>query len=236
MIHTIPHLLLGDHDHDEHHGSSDMSSKEAHGSCGHDHSNDHEHHDHEVHAHSDHSDHGHGHGDNHENMIYVGVLVLIGFLVFFIAEKLASSRGHSHSHAHVDESKEVSSPVVTKEIMVDATSPEKSDKSNKNLRKRTINTVPSDVQSKIANTETEGDYKNGKDKNDKTRATAGVAAGTTVAESSTGFLPSFSKLSAAGWLNLLADSMHNFTDGIAIGALLFGIIRHKITWYIGVKR
>lgn len=28
----------------------------------------------------------------------------------------------------------------------------------------------------------------------------------------------FRKISTSGWLNLMADSMHNFTDGIAIGA------------------
>jgi zinc transporter ZupT len=33
------------------------------------------------------------------------------------------------------------------------------------------------------------------------------------------FLNVFNKLSASGWLNLLADSMHNFTDGIAIGII-----------------
>ena len=214
VIHTIPHLLLGDHD-DEHHGHSDMSSKEVHGMHEHDHSDEHDHHDHDQHNHSDHHDHGHGHGDNHENMIYVGVLVLIGFLVFFIAEKLASSRGHSHSHSHADISKEDSTPVVTKEILVNGTSPEKSDKSNKNLRKRTVNTAPNDAQTKIVNTEIKEEYKNGKDKNDKNTAGKTVA----VPGSSVGFMPSFSKLSAAGWLNLLADSMHNFTDGIAIGTV-----------------
>jgi zinc transporter 7 len=36
--------------------------------------------------------------------------------------------------------------------------------------------------------------------------------------SSGSLFSSFSKLAVSGWLNLLADAMHNFTDGIAIGA------------------
>jgi zinc transporter ZupT len=220
-----------------------MSSKEAHGSCGHHHSGEHDHHSHDHHDHSDHSDHhdhsdhGHGHGDSHENMIYVGVLVLIGFLLFFIAEKIASSRGHSHSHSHTHEDvpkEQSSSPIPkeestspVKEIIVNGTSPEKSEKSKYNLRKRTVNTVPNDEEPKVAKKETEVDYKNGKDKNDKT--TVGATVGMATTGNSPNFLPSFSKLSAAGWLNLLADSMHNFTDGIAIGTVSFGIILCNIT-------
>jgi len=42
-----------------------------------------------------------------------------------------------------------------------------------------------------------------------------------VKEEARGFLWSLqNKLQAAGWLNLLADSMHNFTDGIALGMLI----------------
>lgn len=220
VIHTIPHLLLGDH-HEEHVDTSHTSGKETHDAHRHEHSDEHDHNDH---GHHDHSDHGHGHGhhggghdENHENMIYVGVLVLIGFLVFFIAEKVASSRGHSHSHSHEVVTDEVSSLEEIKEVIVSGTSPEKSDKSNKNLRKRNVTAAPSDILSKPVNKvdlDVDVDYKNGKNKNDKK-----AAAGTANVSSISAFFPSFSKLSTPGWLNLLADSMHNFTDGIAIGTV-----------------
>jgi len=60
-----------------------------------------------------------------------------------------------------------------------------------------------------------------------------------------GFLWSLqNKLRAAGWLNLLADSMHNFTDGIALGAsfasgsglalpTFLSVILHEIPHEIG---
>lgn len=64
-------------------------------------------------------------------------------------------------------------------------------------------------------------------------------------EEGRGFLWSLrNKLQAAGWLNLLADSMHNFTDGIALGAsfasgsglalpTFLSVILHEIPHEIG---
>lgn len=42
------------------------------------------------------------------------------------------------------------------------------------------------------------------------------------------------KLAAAGWLNLLADSMHNFTDGIAIGAAFATGNRLRVATFLSV--
>jgi zinc transporter ZupT len=74
----------------------------------------------------------------------VQLVVLLGFFIFFIAEKIANSFLH-HSHDHDHDHRPVAGP----------------EKSSRGL---------------------------------------------------------FDRITASGYLNLLADSMHNFTDGIAIGA------------------
>jgi zinc transporter 7 len=117
FLHALPHLLT-DHSHEHH-------DDHHHCEVGNQHCDAHEHHEeHEIHG----SDHSHIHG------LYIQCNVLLGFLFFFIAEKLAKvylSSQHDHG-----QTKETSKSV----------------------------------------------------------------------------------LKPSGWLNLLADSMHNFTDGLAIGA------------------
>ena len=172
MIHSLPHLLTGDHDDDHHH---------------------------EHHAHGSHKDDHHdSHHDDHNGMIYIGVLVLLGFLFFFMAEKIASRHMHSHAHANCqknDVAEDESNQVKITNIVPKEPSTE--------LRKR----VGKDKNDDSILTKGTDDN-NGKDK-EKMKGSSSVAL--------IDYLPSFSKLSASGWLNLLADSMHNFTDGIALG-------------------
>lgn len=165
LIHSIPHLLLGEHDHD-----------------------------HQGHEHTelDHKEEEH----DHFKMIYIGVLILSGFLIFFIAEKVATRHFHEHEHAseenlHESEN-EISKKVKEQSVIVEKTA-------TMELRKRNV-------------------AKNNDSKDSKSKDDAhDTGKEEIVSATSTCYFPSFSRLTASGWLNLLADSMHNFTDGIALG-------------------
>jgi solute carrier family 39 (zinc transporter), member 7 len=164
LIHSIPHLLGGDHDHD--------------------------HHDHHDHDHSEHKEEEH----NHFKMIYIGVLILSGFLIFFIAEKVATRHFHNAGDEQVhdtDAKKEEKKEIIIQDKTAQS-----------ELRRRNV-----------------GNNSNQTDSNPKDHA--GCELNITGKEkiSCPGALysSSFSRLTASGWLNLLADSMHNFTDGIALG-------------------
>lgn len=138
FIHILPHLLSEHGEHDSH-DSERVLHEEAAGAAG-DHGHDHHH----GHEHHDEGEHG---GHNHREHISIGVALLLGFMFFFIFERIINSglAGHDHgSHSHGD-----------------------------------------DADSK-------------KGKKDKKY--------------------SLSSLSTSGWLNIAADCMHNFTDGVAIGA------------------
>lgn len=167
LIHSIPHLLLGDHD-DDHHGH--------------------------AHTELDHKEEEH----DHFKMIYIGVLILSGFLIFFIAEKVATRHFHEHEHAseeNLNES-EASKKVKGQTVIAEKTS-------TMELRKRNVakNNSPTDSKSK-----------------DEAHDTGKITGKEEIVNAtSTCYFPSFSRLTASGWLNLLADSMHNFTDGIALG-------------------
>lgn len=110
FLHTIPHLLGGEHDHHDHRNLAESES-------GHE---EHDHHDHEHHEHHDehehdhkheqheeynhdhsehHSEHDHSHGkevDPHQHGLNIGLYILLGFALFFVFEKVI--RTHSHSH------------------------------------------------------------------------------------------------------------------------------------------
>ena len=165
LIHSIPHLLLGDHD-DDHHG------------------------------------HGHGEKDHKEDehdhfkMIYIGVLILVGFLIFFIAEKVATR--HLHHHASEESLHENH---VLKDTKKDAVVGEKT--ASPELRSRNVGNRNNQTDSRSKDDTSDGGKITGKEE--------------VVTRASNCYMPSFSRLTASGWLNLLADSMHNFTDGIALG-------------------
>ena len=169
LIHSIPHLLLGDHD-DDHHGHE--------------------------HTELDHKEEEH----DHFKMIYIGVLILSGFLIFFIAEKVATRHFHEHEHASEENLHESESEVLKKvkeqSVIVEKTA-------TMELRKRNVAKNKDQTDSKLKDDEADTGKITGKEE--------------IVSATSTRYFPSFSRLTASGWLNLLADSMHNFTDGIALG-------------------
>lgn len=165
LIHSIPHLLGGDHDHD--------------------------HHDHHDHDHSEHKEEEH----DHFKMIYIGVLILSGFLIFFIAEKVATRHFHNADDEKVhdtDAKKEEKKEIIIQDKAAQS-----------ELRRRNV-----------GNTSNQTDSNSKDDAGDELNITGKEKIASCP---SAHYLPSFSRLTASGWLNLLADSMHNFTDGIALG-------------------
>jgi zinc transporter 7 len=127
------------------------------------------------------------------------------------AEKLASGHGHSHGHGHhhngekhsdedCDHGEDSSSPSTTSTTgsgggSSSATSSNTTQRKSSRLQERASGngktgqvTAPADADKPV------------------------------VSEKLTLFQAMQTHLQASGWLNLLADSMHNFTDGIAIGA------------------
>jgi solute carrier family 39 (zinc transporter), member 7 len=144
LLHSIPHLL-SPHKHHEHERMEVLDTlHEEHDHDHHDH--DHEHHDHQEESHQSprilQEEHHEDHEHHHEHLLHIGLLVIVGYMIFFVSERLLSQQfsndpekkknddHHSHAHSH--------SPT--------------------------------------------------------------------------------SNISVMGWLNIFADVMHNFTDGIAMGA------------------
>ena len=127
----------------------------------------------EKHEHGHHEhEHEHGHHEHdhdHHHALYVGLLVLIGYVIFYVAERVANLRmsGRAHAHDHAE-------PRGVHDDKVQTTKrPSRSRSSS----------------SKKAPTNNDGIW-----------------------------LALTQKMVPSGWLNLLADSMHNFTDGVALGA------------------
>eukprot|EP01038_Epipyxis_sp_PR26KG_P010591 gene10591-14228_t len=135
-----------DHDHQNNHGSDEVEhdhNEDASKIQDHDHDNSHHTHNH------DHSNNNLDYYDSHnlDKMIIIPLIVLLGFLIFMIAEKVTTNLlEHKHEHNH-----------------------KKHDDNQKSNNK-------------------------------------------------TSFFGALLNIKSSGWLNLVADSMHNFTDGIAIGA------------------
>ena len=175
FLHSIPHLLLP-HDHHDHHEQYNHLSE----SC------------------STHVD-----ATPYisflalDRMLILQLVLLFGFTVFFIGEKLANRNGvggcHNHNHGSNASKQEEKTGVSTR----------------------------------------------------RTRSSSKTQTQVNVQEDSDGaFISVFKKLEGAGWLNLIADAMHNFTDGIAVGvsfatskglaiAIFLSVIAHEIPHEIG---
>jgi solute carrier family 39 (zinc transporter), member 7 len=152
LLHSIPHLLSP---HKHQHQQSDLSrlltQDQSHEGGEHDHDHDHhdhDHHDHGAEAHvTDHHSEGHDeHDHEHGHMLQIGLLIVLGYLFFFISERLLSLQFQTN--------------------------------------------------------DTDKKKKDGKHSHHSHSHSHSVTANITV----------------MGWLNIFADVMHNFTDGIAMGA------------------
>ena len=200
-----------------------------------------------------------------ERTMVVPLMVLLGFLIFLLGEKVATAflPDHEYSHVHSHEprggrnnhydtdsgatrnSEKVSQPRCDSDskgynlrsnASIDTTpittgsrkrstrssckssSTKSSTSSDTSITahndNQTHNTIPATIQGKSE-----------KPTNDEDSLLVGVSeAGLVIRPgvllSGGGACGAFAgiSLSAPGWLNLIADSMHNFTDGIAIGA------------------
>ena len=118
------------------------------------HSHDYSKHDHDNHDHQKHD------GEHHN--IFIGALVLAGFLMFFVAEMVVQSYLSKNTSAS----------------------------SKASPKKRATN-------------------------NSKKTGTDDNKSSISLLDSMTRVLD---KVTSIGWLNIAADSMHNFTDGVALGA------------------
>ena len=220
LLQTLVHLLLPHHHHDHHEHEEHHHDHEEH----HHNHEEHHHHEEEEHEHEhlhrhllDEPEHHEEHHDHHGDAAFdvysyfglereaaVGILVLVGFLAFLVAEKLANrSLSHSHSHhgghshsSHADDARDAKKEEDSKR------------KDEQPAKRRTTRSATKTAEAAALDSN--------KKEIDPTLPTIENTGPDTIHYSI--FSIMFSKLQGSGWLNLLADSLHNFTDGIAIGA------------------
>lgn len=179
LLHTLPHLLGGEnHSHSDHHvcdhiddaGSTFSINSESHHqqTCSDSHGYEREFYNH----------------FGMERSVFITLVVIGGFLTFFLSEKLTlsllcggeeeessvSDHGHSHSHAH--DHSHSSTPQKGKSSSSESASDDRTSLCSPNARHK--------------------------------HSSAEL------------------NMSITAYLNLIADSLHNFTDGLAIGASFSG--------------
>ncbi|KAJ1404573.1 Zinc/iron permease [Ochromonadaceae sp. CCMP2298] len=208
FLHTLPHLLAphshGDHGHSEHE----------------EHAEHHDHHNHadadrggsaaalDEHQHGGHGEHsGHGeHGGSFlglEREVLIPLALLLGFMIFMVVEKLASAHSHSHgqSHGHAHSKEDKVGDGASANGAAEDTAESSARRSPRLKQRRAAGVSDSGFPgAKITST-----------------SRASSSSGVPSAPQSL-YQTMLTSLRPAGWLNLLADSMHNFTDGVAIGA------------------
>lgn len=227
FLHSLPHLL-------EHHDHFSSSSS---GSC------NEEHQHHEEAAHDDgHRKHSHAHGGGvrleEGEVMRICLYILAGFLLFFVSEKavtvvLGDGGGHSHSHGHghghthshaahgkksAKSGASVSEDEEGEEEEVDDEE-EEGEEERRSPRIRERYSGPERRQIATAAAAAAGGRNNAavhrrklaSPQSPKKQQPRQIRA---AAEEEGGF----SGLKASGYLNIVVDVLHNFTDGIAIGA------------------
>jgi zinc transporter 7 len=212
FIHILPHLMgTHSHDHGHGHGHSDAHSHdeshhhETHSVLGHIH-DEHHHDEHEAHElhHNDH-DHGHDHHDEHDHHHHED------HEEEHDHDHHESHGAHEHKHEH-DHGKHDHRSLLTTKTFYDIIGLERALAIQTTILFGFFVFFLAEKIAKSFLSDDDGHshhHHHGEEKKEqKTTSNTQVVA-------SKGF---FGKLAATGWLNLLADSMHNFTDGIAIGA------------------
>ena len=210
FLHSLPHLLAG--------------VEEA-AEAGHEHSHEHEHHH-----------HGHAHGHGHGAAERVSLWVLAGFLLFFASEKLVKvllgeegghshshGHGHSHGHAHAHhhhhgakkakleddewEDEEGSSSAEEDGEGSGSVDGQGLRRRSRRIRERGGRRTTSPPGGAGSSPRKQGPSAKGRGQ----RQEQGH-------QSQSQSLVGLGGLKASGYLNITVDLLHNFTDGIAIGA------------------
>jgi zinc transporter ZupT len=219
FLHTLVHLLLPDHHSHNHAHHEESHHHEEH----HDHHHEDEHHHHDNHdEHSSHHEACEADGNcgieataafdiySHiglERETAIQIILLLGFLTFLVVEKIANrslGHGHSYSHSHVKDIKEEQTIQNESAQQAITTTPGSQHMTRSTTKRPKSKTKSPNSPSKVTLSSTEGSRTS--DTSDEKTVDGSLMSSI------------FGKLQGSGWLNLLADSLHNFTDGIAIGA------------------
>lgn len=226
-LHSLPHLLEK-HDHFSH----------DHGGEG-NHSHDHDHHSHPLELQE---------GD----VMRVSLWILMGFVLFFVAEKLvrvmlgedgthSHSHSHSHVHAHVD---------LSKNVEEDDIAAEEDDNDDDSLDSRGLRRRSRRIEEKLSPHERTARRAASRSSSSNSSSSSGGRKKHSILVKSsngnkethqTGF---FSGLKASGYLNIALDLAHNVTDGLAIGvsfssghgigmATTLSVMMHEVPHEIG---
>ncbi|KAI5056485.1 hypothetical protein GOP47_0028303 [Adiantum capillus-veneris] len=214
FLHQLPHALGGSHAHSHSHGP--------------DHNHGHSHGHHEGVGHSHDGDHGHAHSIED---LSVGLAVLAGIILFFIVEKIvrhvekASSKGslpwshhHHHQHrSHHDENESIKQHPSEADEKKDGEEPSVDDARIEDTSGTSANGSPeherSSTDKPYRRKKTAGGQEESEasellpDKDESDKKSSVVVVEQAVA-------PNL----VLGYLNLFSDGVHNFTDGMALGA------------------